>query len=120
MIFSAIFIASLGILGLSSFIAERRIKEIGVRKVFGASIFNLIYLLTKEFSFLVLIGFVLAAPIGYFLLDNWLDGFIYRINMGWLPFVLAGILTLVIAGLTSGFQSMRAAMSNPIDALRYE
>ncbi|MEO0338862.1 MAG: FtsX-like permease family protein, partial [Bacteroidota bacterium] len=116
----AIFIASLGILGLSSFIAERRIKEIGVRKIFGASVFNLIYLLTKEFSLLVLVGFIVAAPIGYVLLSNWLDGFIYHINIGWLPFVLAGVLTLAIAGLTSGFQSMRAAISNPIDALRYE
>ena len=116
----AIFIAGLGILGLSAFMAEQRTKEIGVRKVFGASTANLVYLLSKEFSKLVLIGFVIAAPIGYYLLDNWLQDFTYRIDMGWLPFAIGGFLALIVAWLTSGFQSLKAALANPIKALRYE
>ena len=116
----AIFIASLGILGLSTFMAEQRTKEIGVRKVFGASTGNLVYLLTKEFSLLVFIGFLIAAPLGYWLLENWLQNFTYRINIGWQPFVIAGVLALIMAWVTSGFQSLRAALANPIRALRYE
>lgn len=77
-------------------------------------------MLTKEFSLLVLIGFVVAAPISYWLLENWLQGFTYRINIGWVPFLLAGLLTLFIAWLMSGFQSLKAALANPIKALKYE
>ena len=116
----AVFIAGLGILGLSAFMAERRQKEIGIRKVYGASTQNLVYLLTKEFSFLVLIGFILAAPIGYYYLDGWLQDFTYRTNIGWLPFVVAGFAALLMAWLTSGFQSLKAALANPIRALRNE
>ena len=116
----AIFIASLGILGLSAFTAEQRTKEIGVRKVFGASPAKLVLLLTKEFTFLVMIAFIIAVPIAYWLLSNWLEGFTYRINIGWQPFVLAGILALSIAWLTAGFQSLKASLTNPIKALRYE
>ena len=116
----AIFIAGLGILGLSAFMAEQRTKEIGVRKVMGATIGNLVYLLSKEFSKLVLIGFIIAAPVGYFLLEKWLQDFTYRIDMGWMPFVMAGILALAVAWLTSGFQSLKAALANPVDALKYE
>ena len=116
----AIFIAGLGILGLSAFMAEQRTKEIGVRKVLGATTGNLVYLLSNEFSKLVLIGFIIAAPIGYYLLNNWLQDFTYRINIGWSPFVIAGVLALAIAWLTSGFQSLRAALANPVEALKYE
>ncbi len=116
----AIFIAGLGILGLSAFMAEQRTKEIGVRKVFGASTSNLVYLLSNEFSKLVLIGFVIGAPLGYLLLEKWLQDFTYRIEIGWWPFVIAGVLALLIAWLTSGFQSLKAAMMNPVEALKYE
>jgi putative ABC transport system permease protein len=116
----AIFIAGLGILGLSAFMAEQRTKEIGVRKIFGASTGNLIYLLTKEFSLLVFLGFIIAAPLAYYFLDNWLQDFTYRTTIGWLPFVIAGVLALMMAWLTSGFQSLKAATANPIKSLRYE
>ncbi len=116
----AVFIAGLGILGLSAFMAERRQKEIGIRKVYGASTQNLVYLLTKEFSILVLIGFIIAAPLGYYFLDDWLQGFTYRTTIGWPPFALAGLLALLMAWTTSGFQSLKAALANPIRALRNE
>ncbi len=116
----AIFIAGLGILGLSSFLAEQRTKEIGVRKVMGATTGNIVYLLSKEFSVLVMIGFVLAAPIGYFFMENWLQDFTYRVSMGWLPFLVAGGLTMAVAWLTSGIQSLKAALTNPVEALKYE
>jgi len=116
----AIFIAGLGILGLSAFMAEQRTKEIGVRKVMGATIGDLVFLLSKEFSRLVLIGFVIAAPVGYYLLENWLQDFTYHINIGWSPFVVAGVIAMLIAWLTSGFQSLKAALANPVEALKYE
>ena len=116
----AIFIAGLGILGLSAFMAEQRTKEIGVRKVMGATTGDLVYLLSKEFSKLVLIGFIIAAPIGYYLMSNWLQDFTYRVDVGWTPFVVAGALALVVAWLTSGFQSLKAALANPVEALKYE
>ncbi|MEZ5042404.1 MAG: FtsX-like permease family protein [Saprospiraceae bacterium] len=116
----AIFIASLGIFGLSSFTAEQRRKEIGIRKVFGASVGSLVMLLSKEFSWLVVIGFAFAVPIAYYMMDIWLADFIYRIDIGVGPFILAGLLALVIAWLTASFQSTRAAIENPIKSLRYE
>ncbi len=116
----AIFIAGLGIFGLSAFMAEQRTKEIGVRKVFGASSGNIVMLLSKEFTRLVLIGFVIAAPIAWLLMEDWLQDFTYRIDIGWIPFVLAGLLALLMAWITAGFQSFKAALANPIKALRYE
>lgn len=116
----AIFIASLGILGLSAFTAEQRTKEIGVRKVFGATTVNIIVLLLREFTYLVLIGFVAAAPVAFLLMRNWLRDFTYRIDIGIWPFLLAVALSVLLAWLTAGFQSARAAMRNPVRALRYE
>ena len=116
----AVFIAGLGILGLSAFMAERRQKEIGIRKVYGASTQNLVYLLTKEFSTLVIIGFIIAAPLGYYFLDGWLQDFTYRTTIGALPFIVAGLAALFMAWFTSGFQSLKAALANPIKALRNE
>lgn len=116
----AIFIASLGIFGLSSFTAEQRRKEIGIRKVFGASVGSLVMMLSKEFSWLVVIGFAFAVPIAYYMMNIWLADFIYRIDIGVGPFILAGLLALVIAWLTASFQSARAAVENPIKSLRYE
>jgi putative ABC transport system permease protein len=116
----AIFIAGMGILGLSAFMAEQRTKEIGVRRVFGASTGNLVILLTKEFSKLLLIGFVISAPVAYWLLEGWLQDFTYRIQIGWLPFAVAALVAIFMTFLTSGFQSLRAAMGSPVEALKYE
>ena len=116
----AIIIANLGILGLSAFMAQQRTKEIGVRKVFGASVRDLVFLLTREFSVLVILGFVVAAPVSYYVLEGWLENFTYRTDIGWMPFVLAGSLALLLAWSTSGFQSLKAAISSPMQALRHE
>jgi putative ABC transport system permease protein len=116
----AIFIAGMGILGLSAFMAEQRTKEIGIRRVFGASTGNLVLLLTKEFSKLLAIGFIISAPIAYWLLDDWLQDFTYRIQIGWLPFVIAALVAIFMTFLTSGFQSLRAALNSPVEALKYE
>ena len=116
----AIFIASLGIFGLSAFTAEQRRKEIGIRKVFGASVSHLVVLLSKEFTWLVLIGFGLAIPIAYYVMSLWLADFIYRIEFGIMPFLIAGSLALAIAWLTVSFQSVKAAIENPVNTLHYE
>ncbi len=118
--FLAIFIAGMGILGLSAFMAEQRTKEIGVRRVFGATTGHLVLLLTKEFSKLLLIGFVISAPFAYYLLEGWLQDFTYRIQIGWLPFVIAALVAVTMTFITSGFQSLRAALANPVEALKYE
>lgn len=116
----AIFIGSLGIFGLSAFTAEQRTKEIGIRKVFGASVGNIVVLLSKEFTRLVLFGFILAAPIAYLIMNRWLNDFTYRIDIGWWPFVISGLLAFVVAWITAGFQSVRAAVANPVKSLRWE
>ena len=116
----AIFIGSLGIFGLSAFTAEQRTKEIGIRKVFGATVGNIVMLLSKEFSRLVIIGFVIATPVAYLIMKRWLNDFTYRIDIGWEPFVIGGLLAFVVAWLTAGFQSVRAAVANPVKSLRWE
>ena len=116
----AILIACLGLFGLASFTAEQRTKEIGVRKVLGASVPQLVVLLSKEFTLLVVIAFVFAAPISFFAMKDWLKEFAYHANIGLEIYVLAGVLALVIAWLTVSYQSIRAAMANPVDSLRYE
>ena len=116
----AILIACLGLFGLASFTAEQRTKEIGVRKVLGASVPQLVVLLSKEFTLLVVIAFVIAAPLSFFAMKDWLAAFAYHATIGLEIFVLAGVLALVIAWLTVSYQSIRAAMANPVDSLRYE
>ncbi len=116
----AIFIACLGLFGLAAFMAERRTKEIGIRKVLGAGVASLVGLLSKDFLKLVLISFVVASPIAYYFLGEWLQGFAYRIEIQWWFFVLVGLLALGTALLTVSFQSIRAAMANPVDSLRSE
>ena len=116
----SVFIACLGLLGLASFAAEQRTKEIGVRKVLGAHVGNIVFLLSKEFTVLVGAAFLLAAPIAYFGMSNWLQGFAYRASMSSLSFLMAGGITLCVAWLTVGYQTIKAAFSNPIKALRYE
>jgi putative ABC transport system permease protein len=105
---------------LASFIAEQRTKEIGVRKVLGASVGGIFLLLSEEFSKWVIAANVVAWPVSYLFMNKWLADFAYRTDIGFWPFLLSAILALVIAMITVSFQSIKAAASNPIDALRYE
>ncbi len=116
----AIFISCLGLFGLVSFIVERKTKELGIRKVLGASVRSLVYLLSKEFLKGILLANILAWPIAWIVMNNWLDNFVYKIDLGIWIFVLAGGLVLLIAMLTVSMQSAKAAVSNPVKALRYE
>ena len=116
----AIVIACLGLFGLAAFTAEQRTKEIGVRKVLGASVPGIVVLLSKEFTKLVVVAFIVAAPVAYFAIDRWLQGFAFRVEIsGWI-FLMAGLAALGVALLTVSYQSIRAALINPVDALRYE
>jgi putative ABC transport system permease protein len=116
----AIIIACLGIFALAAYAAEERTKEIGVRKVLGASEVNIFNLLSKEFVRLVAIANLAAWPIAWYAMNKWLQDFAYRTTMDWRLFALAGGLVLVIALLTVSAQAFRAAMANPVDSLRYE
>jgi putative ABC transport system permease protein len=116
----AILIACLGLLGLSLFATAQRTKEIGVRKVLGASVSNIVLLLSKDFIKLVVIAFVIASPLAYFIMHQWLQDFAYRINISWWVFAIAGILSVMIALATISFQAVRAAISNPVKSLRTE
>ena len=116
----AIFVACLGLFGLVTFVAEQRIKEIGVRKVLGASVLQLVHLLTNDFATLVVIALVIASPIAYYIMQQWLADFAYRVTIPWWTFVLAGLVATLIAMLTVSFQSVKAAVRNPVDALRSE
>src|ERR1035438_9389596 len=116
----AIFISCLGLLGLASYSTMQRTKEIGVRKVMGASVANIVNLLSKDFLKLVIISFVIAAPVAWWFMDKWLRGFAYRTNVSWWIFVAAGITALLIALLTVSFQAIKAAIANPVNSLRTE
>ena len=116
----AIMISCLGLLGLAAFTAQRRIKEIGIRKVLGSSEFGIIYLLSKDFSKLVIASILIALPLSYLLIKNWLDSFAYRISLSPWYFLSAGIITLLIAWLTVGTQAFKAARINPSQCLRDE
>ena len=116
----AVFISCLGLFGLAAFMAERRTKEIGIRKVLGATLVNLWSLLSKEFVVLVIIGCVIASPIAFLLMSDWLQSYDYRINIQWWVFVVAGIVALVIALLTVSAQAVKAAVANPVKSLRSE
>lgn len=116
----AIFVACLGLLGLASFTAEQRTKEIGIRKVMGASVSSVSSLLSKEFMILVGIAFALASALAWYAMDNWLASFAYRIPMGVSAFLISGALAAGIAYLTVSYHFVKAARSNPVDSLRYE
>lgn len=116
----AVFIACLGLLGLTSFAVEQRRKEIGIRKVLGASAGNVLWILGREFVFWVLVANVIAWPIAYFAMSGWLRNFAYRIGVGLEIFIFSSLLTLAVAVAAVAFQSLRAATSNPADSLRYE
>jgi putative ABC transport system permease protein len=115
-----IFIACLGLFGLASYTAVKRTKEIGVRKVLGSSIQNICFLLSKDLLRPVLLGTLLAIPVGYYAMNKWLQGFAYRIDIHWWMFGIAVFTAIAIALLTVGFQAMKAALANPIKSLRTE
>ena len=115
-----IFIACLGLFGLVTFIAEQRIKEIGIRKVLGASVFGIVSLLSKSFIKLVVVSIILASPIAYYVMNRWLQDFAFRINIEWWVFVVAGVSAVVIALLTVSYQAIKAALMNPVKSLKTE
>jgi predicted lysophospholipase L1 biosynthesis ABC-type transport system permease subunit len=116
----AVFISCLGLFGLSAYVAESRVKEIGVRKVLGASAAGIARLLSMDFVRLVAVAMLIATPVAWYAMSRWLEDFDYRINIGWETFVLAGVLAVGIALVTVSFQAVRAAMANPVESLRSE
>jgi ABC-type antimicrobial peptide transport system permease subunit len=116
----AIFISCLGLLGLASFVAEQRTKEIGIRKVLGATVLNVWHLLSKDFVSLVIISLLVSVPISYYFMHNWLQNYEYRTEMSWWIFVAAGGGALSITLLTISFQAIKAAIANPVKSLRTE
>ena len=115
-----VFIACLGLFGLASFMAEQRTKEIGIRKVLGAGISGIVMLLTKEFAKWVVVANIVAWPAAYLVSKRWLQGFAYRIELGWEIFVFSAVMALLIAIATVSYQAMKVATANPVKALRYE
>jgi ABC-type antimicrobial peptide transport system permease subunit len=118
--FLSIFISCLGLYGLVSFMAVQKTKEVGIRKVLGASIQNILYLFSREFTVLIGIAFLISMPVAYYFMQRWLEGFHYHTNMGWEIFVLAIVLSLVIAWVTVGYKAVKAAMANPVKSLKAE
>ncbi len=116
----AIIVACLGLFGLAAFMAEQRNKEIGIRKVFGASVSGIVQLLSLDFMKLVLISLVISFPLALYLMNNWLQDFAYRIDISWTVFLTAGVLALLIAFVTVSYQAIKAAIANPIKSLRTE
>ncbi len=118
--FLAIFISCLGLFGLITFTAEQRVKEIGIRKVLGASVSGIVRMLSRDFLILVLIAAMIAFPVAWWAMNRWLSDFAYRIDIGWWVFVVAGIAAILIALLTVSFQAIKAAIANPVKSLRTE
>jgi putative ABC transport system permease protein len=116
----AIFIACLGLFGLATYMAEQRTKEIGIRKVLGASVGNVVSMLSKDFIVLVLIASVIAFPFAWWAMHNWLQDFAYRITIGWWIFLAAGTIAFLIAFITVSSQAIKAALANPVKSLRTE
>jgi len=115
-----IFVACLGLFGLATFTAEQRTKEIGIRKVLGATVTGVVSLLTKDFLKLVFVAFVIASPIAWFIMNKWLQDFAYRINISWSVFALAALLAIVITIISVSFKAIKAAIANPVKSLRTE
>jgi hypothetical protein len=118
--FIAIIIGCLGLYGLVAFAAAQRTKEVGIRKVLGASLVNIISLFAKEFILLIAVAFLVAAPVAYFVMHNWLENFAYQVNMGAGIFLIAIAASFIIAAITIAYQSVKAAVANPVKSLRTE
>jgi len=116
----AIFISSLGLFGLASFVAEQRTKEIGVRKTLGASVSQLWMLLSKDFLKLVIISLIIGSPLAYLMMSEWLDKFTYRTNISWTVFVIASSGALLITLITVSYQAIKSAIANPVNSLKTE
>lgn len=116
----SIIISCLGLFGLATFATDRRIKEIGVRRVLGANVFGIVLMLMKDFVKLVVLALVIAFPLAWYAMDNWLDNYAFRIQLNWMIFAAAGVLAIFIALITISYQSVRAAVSNPVKSLKAE
>lgn len=116
----AIFIACLGLFGLAAITTERKVKEIGIRKILGASVMQIMVHLSKNFALLILLAFVLFSPFAYWIMGQWLENFAYRIDIGWSVFLVGGVLAFIIALLTVSYHTVRSAKANPVESLRYE
>ncbi|HEX8278011.1 MAG TPA: FtsX-like permease family protein, partial [Segetibacter sp.] len=116
----AIFLACLGLFGLATYAAEQRIKEIGIRKVLGASVLTIAGMLSKDFLKLVMIAAIITFPVAWWAMNKWLQDFAYRINISWWIFLVAGLVAVVIALITISFQAIKAAIANPVQSLRTE
>jgi putative ABC transport system permease protein len=116
----AIFLSCLGLYGLASFMAVQRIKEVGIRKVLGATTSNIVYLFSKEFIILISIAFVISVPIAWYFMHGWLQDYAYRIDLGWWVFMVGGLASVLIALVTISFQAIKAAVANPVESLRSE
>jgi ABC-type antimicrobial peptide transport system permease subunit len=116
----AIFLSCLGLYGLASFMAVQRIKEVGIRKVLGATAGNIVYLFSKEFIILIVVAFAIATPLAWYYMHQWLQDYAYRIDIGWWIFAAGGLAAIVIALATISFQAIKAARANPVTSLRSE
>jgi ABC-type antimicrobial peptide transport system permease subunit len=116
----AIFLSCLGLYGLASFMAVQRIKEVGIRKVLGASAGSIVYLFSKEFVVLIAIAFAIATPIAWYYMHQWLQNYAYRISISWWLFAAGGLAAIIIALATISFQALKAAIANPVNSLRAE
>jgi putative ABC transport system permease protein len=117
---TAIFISCLGLFGLSSYSAQLRIKEVGIRKTLGASLYNILYLLSKKYFIWILVANVIALPLGWLFVRAWLQNFAYQTNIGTLPFIITMVILFVVTSLTVGYHALKTALENPVKALRYE
>jgi putative ABC transport system permease protein len=116
----SILVACLGLFGLAAYNAEEKKKEIGIRKTLGASISSILQMLTKEYFKWILISIIISWPVSYYLMHKWLQNYAYRIDLGWLPFIISAGFSFLIALITVSIQVLKAAMTNPVDALKYE
>ena len=116
----AVLISCLGLLGLAAFTAEQRIKEVGVRRVLGASVQTITLLLTKDFIKLVIVSIVIAVPVTWYVMDRWLMDFSYRITIDWKIFMVTAVITMLIAIITVSSQAIKAALANPVNSLKNE
>jgi putative ABC transport system permease protein len=117
---TAIFISCLGLFGLSSYSAQLRIKEVGIRKTLGASLYNILYLLSKKYFIWILIANLIALPLGWLFVREWLQNFAYQTNIGTVPFIITMVILFIVTSLTVGYHALRTALSNPVESLRYE